>query len=80
MHVSASLQGGATDGGGYIHPEDAFLQACIDPSYDPDIIHRLGIEDSNCIITQGFIASTVDGHTCLLGRGAAIRLPLFSHP
>ena len=28
---------------GYVHEEDAFLQACVDPSYDPDIIKKLDI-------------------------------------
>ena len=41
------------------------------PSYDPDIVKRLNIEHAECIITQGFIASTADGHTCLLGRGGS---------
>ena len=56
---------------GYVHEEDAFLQACVDPSYDPDIIKKLDIENAECVITQGFIASTADGHTCLLGRGGS---------
>jgi bifunctional diaminopimelate decarboxylase / aspartate kinase len=67
--ISRNING--SSGGGYVHEEDAFLQACVDPSYDPDIVKRLGIENAECVITQGFIASTANGHTCLLGRGGS---------
>ena len=57
--------------GAVINPEDVYLSACVDPSYDPDIIRRVVGEEIGCVITQGFIGSTLEGDTCLLGRGGS---------
>ncbi len=50
--------------------ENRFLEAEVIPRTDPAAVEALA-KDADCIITQGFIARTTSGATCLLGRGGS---------
>jgi bifunctional diaminopimelate decarboxylase / aspartate kinase len=52
-------------------PEEArFLEATVQPSRD--VLGAEAAADAcSVVLTQGFIARTPDGHTCLLGRGGS---------
>ena len=50
--------------------EDAFLEADVRPSLQPARA-ALAAGGASVVIAQGFIASTPDGSTCLLGRGGS---------
>lgn len=47
-----------------------FLDARVDVAHDPGDAERLA-SGMGVVLTQGFIASTPDGETCLLGRGGS---------
>lgn len=47
-----------------------FLDARIDATHDPGQAERLA-SGHDVVLTQGFIAGTPDGQTCLLGRGGS---------
>ncbi len=51
-------------------PEQRYLEAAAQPRSDPERVERLA-QDADLILTQGFIARTTDGETCLLGRGGS---------
>ena len=47
-----------------------YLEADVPVVSRPETVESL-IDDANVVLTQGFIASTADGETCLLGRGGS---------
>jgi diaminopimelate decarboxylase/aspartate kinase len=47
-----------------------YLDALVTPSPDPDRLDAAA-DGADVILTQGFIARTPDGETCLLGRGGS---------
>ena len=50
--------------------EERYLEARVRPERDPERIERAA-SGARVILTQGFIASTPRGETCLLGRGGS---------
>ncbi len=50
--------------------ETRFLEAVVEPRCDRERFD-LAADGSSIVLTQGFIASTTDGETCLLGRGGS---------
>jgi bifunctional diaminopimelate decarboxylase / aspartate kinase len=54
-----------------VNEEDKYLSACVNPSFEPELVSRLVPAESDCVIAQGFIGSTLEGDTCLLGRGGS---------
>lgn len=51
-------------------PEHRWLEAEVTPRTGLDVVDPLA-KDADCVITQGFIARTPAGDTCLLGRGGS---------
>jgi bifunctional diaminopimelate decarboxylase / aspartate kinase len=52
-------------------PARHYLSATCAYDRDPELAHRLGLDEAEVVLTQGFIAGDADGDTVLLGRGGS---------
>jgi diaminopimelate decarboxylase/aspartate kinase len=50
--------------------DDHYLEAYVMPRTD-EALFEAAANGNEVVIVQGFIASTIEGHTCLLGRGGS---------
>jgi bifunctional diaminopimelate decarboxylase / aspartate kinase len=68
--IFAGTRGAPTQGAQVVSEEDKYLNADVAPGIAPHAC-EMAARGADVVITQGFIAVTRDGDTCLLGRGGS---------